>query len=97
MARRAVSRDNFKGLFALFALAAQHNENYAGASRLIDLFASSRNIPDDLLDLWSERAEVVGAEAVGEQLCRQAHAVADGNSNYDHASAFLHALVKVLH
>ena len=96
MARRAVSRDDFRGLFALFAFAAQHNENHKGASRLLHLFMSSRQIPDDLLDLWSERAEAVGFEAVGDQLCRCAHAVADGNSTYDHASAFLHALLKAL-
>jgi hypothetical protein len=33
---------------------------------------------------------------MGEQLCLRAHAVADGSSSYDHASAFLHALLKAL-
>ncbi|WP_027544994.1 hypothetical protein [Bradyrhizobium sp. WSM2254] len=96
MARRAVSRDDFKGLFALFAFAAQHKENHNGASRLLHLFMSSRYIPDDLLDLWSECAEATGPETIGEQLCLRAHDVADGSSSYDHASAFLHALLKAL-
>lgn len=94
MARRAVSRDHFKGLFALFAFAALHNENHDGASRLLHLFTSSRYIPDDLLDLWSKYAEAIGPETVGEQLCQRAHAVADGSSSYAHASAFLHALLE---
>jgi hypothetical protein len=94
MARRAVSRDDFRSLFALFAFAAQQHENHDGASRLINLFMTSRNIPDDLLGQWSQRAEAIGSETIGDQLSVHAHAVADGNSRYDHASAFLHALLK---
>lgn len=96
MARRAVSRDEFRGLFALFAFAAQHHQKHDGASRLLHLFTSSQNIPDDLLDRWAERAEAIGPEAVGNELSLRAHAVADGNTSYDHASAFLHALLKAL-
>lgn len=86
MAMRAVSRDDFRGLFALFAFAARHNENHNGASRPLHLFTSSRDIPDNLLDLWSECAEAIGPETIGEHLCLRAHAVAEGRSSYDHAS-----------
>jgi hypothetical protein len=96
MPRRAVSRDDFRGLFALFAFAAQHHEKHDGASRLLQLFTSSRNISDDLLDRWAERTEAIGSKAEGNELSLRAHAVADGNTSYDHASAFLHALLKGL-
>ncbi len=96
MAQRAVSREHFRGLFALYACAAQHGENCEGAIRLLRLFASSESISDDLLDRWVERADAVGSGAVGYELGLRAHAVADGHSNYDHASAFLHALLKAL-
>jgi len=96
MAPRLVSREDFRGLFALYAFAAQLNNNHAGASRLLKLFASSPNISDSLLDRWSERVEALNPEIVGSVLGPCAHAVADGNVNYDHASAFLHALLKTL-
>ncbi|WFU46055.1 hypothetical protein QA640_45680 (plasmid) [Bradyrhizobium sp. CB82] len=96
MARRAVSRDDFRSFFAFHAFAAELNKNHDGASRLLKLFTSSRDICDDLLDLWSERAEALGPETVGGVLNPRVHAVADGDINYDHASAFLHALLKTL-
>ncbi|WP_315828632.1 hypothetical protein, partial [Bradyrhizobium sp. SZCCHNG3015] len=74
----------------------QLNRNPDGASRLLNLFTSSQNISDELLDRWAERAEAIGPEAVGSVLCPHAHAVADGNTSYDHASAFLQALLKKL-
>lgn len=96
MAQRSVSREDFRGLFALYACAAQLHKKHDGASRLLNLFDSSRDISDDLLHLWSERVQAVGAETVGSVLCPRARAVADGDANYDHASAFLHALLKAL-
>jgi hypothetical protein len=96
MAQRSVSREDFRGLFALYACAAQLHKKNAGASRLLNLFESSRDITDDLLHLWSERVEAVSAETVGNVLCPRARAVADGKANYDHASAFLHAMLKAL-
>ncbi|MDN5003912.1 hypothetical protein ACFQZO_24040 [Bradyrhizobium sp. GCM10027634] len=96
MSRRSVSRDHFRGLFALYAFAAEHSENHDGAARLLHLFISSQSISDDLLDYWADRADAIGSETLGHELGLRAHAVADGNSNYDHASAFLHALLKSL-
>jgi len=93
MAKRTVSRDDFRGFFALYALAAQHDNKLEGAFRLLKLFTSSRSISDNLLDLWSERVEALDPEAVGNVLCPRARAVGDGTANYDHASDFLHALL----
>src|SRR3954469_591996 len=75
MAQRSVSREDFRGLFALYACAAQLNKKHDGASRLLNLFDSSRDISDDLLHLWSERVEAVSAETVGSVLCPRARAV----------------------
>ncbi len=94
MSPRTVSRDDFRGLFALYSFAARHDHDHDGASRLLNLFISSRSIPDDLLNRWSEAAEGLGPEAVGHMLRLRAHAVADGDEIYDHASAFLHALLQ---
>lgn len=96
MAKRTVSQDDFRGLFALYALTARHNHNQKGADRLMRLFTSSGDIADDLLDLWSERADKLGPETVGAMLCPRARAVANGVMDYDHASDFLHALLRDL-
>jgi hypothetical protein len=96
MAQLAVSRDAFRGLFALFAFGEQLNKNPDGACRLLNLFTSSQHISDELLDRWAERAEAAGSETVGSVLCPDARATADGSASYDHASAFLQALLKKL-
>jgi hypothetical protein len=51
----AVSRDAFRSFFALYAAKAHHDNKPEGEYRLMNLFGSSENIPDDLLDLWSAR------------------------------------------
>lgn len=93
---RAVSRDDFLCLFALYAFAARHHKQHDRASRPLKLFASSRTSSDDLLDQWSERAEASGPEVVGSVLSPRARAVTDDDANYDHASALLHAFLKAL-
>ncbi|CUT12690.1 hypothetical protein BF49_3770 [Bradyrhizobium sp.] len=96
MAWRAVSREDFRSLFALYAFVAKHNRNHDGEHLLLTLFTSSRNIPDDLLIEWSERVEPLNPETVGGVLCPRARAVAKGEARYDHASAFLHSVLKAL-
>lgn len=96
MAQCAVSRDDFRSLFALYTFVAKRNRNHDAAHRLLTLFTSSRNIPDDLLMEWSERVEASDPQAVGSVLCPHARAVAEGNAHYDHASAFLHTVLKAL-
>ena len=87
MAQRSVSREDFRGLFALYACAAQLHKKHAGASRLLNLFESSRDISDDLLHLWSERVEAVSAETVGSVLCPRARAVSATPTSSDDPSA----------
>ncbi|MDA9437048.1 hypothetical protein XH88_35775 [Bradyrhizobium sp. CCBAU 51627] len=96
MPQRAVSREDFRGLFAFYVFVARHDNKHDGASRLLKLFTSSQNISDELLDQWSERADALGAERVGSVLGPRTRAVANGDANYDHASAFLHALLTAL-
>jgi hypothetical protein len=96
MFMRAASRDDFRSLFTLDAFAARHNKQHDRASRLLKLFAPGRTTSDDVLDQWSARVEATGPEIVGSVLGPRARAVADDDANYDHASAFLHALLKAL-
>ena len=96
MAKPAVSRDAFRGFFALFAVKAHHDNQSEGEYRLMKLFGSSEDIPDDLLDLWSARADSLGPETISGLLCPRAREIADGSVSYDHASDFLHALLREL-
>lgn len=94
MAKPAVSRDAFRGLFALYA-AKPHYDN-DGENRLLKLFGSSDHIPDGLLDLWSTRTrtELLSPQIAGSALSPVAHEVASGSARYDHASDFLHRLLQ---
>lgn len=96
MAKPAVSRDAFRSFFALYAAKAHHDNKPEGEYRLMKLFGSSENIPDDLLDLWSARADSLGPETVSGVLCPRARDIANGSVSYDHASDFLHALLREL-
>ena len=96
MAKPAVSRDAFRGLFALYAAKAHHDNKRDGEYRLLKLFGSSEDIPDSLLDLWSDRAEVLGPDTIGTILTPRTREVADGGATYDHASDFLHAVLRDL-
>lgn len=96
MVRIAVSRDAFRGLFALYAADAHHEQKHHCEYSLTKLFKSSDDIPDGLLDLWSERVNTLDSETVGNVLCPRAREVADGRAEYDHASDFLHALLREL-
>ena len=93
---RAVSRDDFRSLFAIDAFAARHNTQHDRASRLLKLFTSGRTTSDDLLDQWPERVEAPEPEIDRAVIGPRARAVADDDANYDHASALLHALLKAL-
>ncbi|MCA1386058.1 MULTISPECIES: hypothetical protein [unclassified Bradyrhizobium] len=96
MAQRAVSREDVQSLFAFYAFVARHHNKHDGASRWLKLFTSSQNLSDERLNQWSERVDAVGPEMVGRVLDPRARAVVDGDANYDHASAFLHARLKAL-
>ena len=64
MAKPAVSRDAFRGLFAFYAAKAHHDDKAEGKNRLLRLFGSAEYIPDRLLQQWSETADLLGPETV---------------------------------
>lgn len=92
MAKPAVSRDAFRGLFAFYAAKAHHEHD--GEHRLLKLFASTKDIPDYVLELWSDRTQVLDPEIVSSMLVPRTRQIADGSARYDHASDFLHALLR---
>ncbi|MCA1510546.1 hypothetical protein [Bradyrhizobium sp. NBAIM01] len=96
MAKSSVSRDAFRGLFAFNPVKAHHEQNAVAEGRLFKLFGSSDHIPDGLLELWSSRTELIGPEAVGNIVSPLAHQILDGGAQYNHASDFLHRLLREL-
>jgi hypothetical protein len=96
MAKPSVSRDAFRGLFAFYAAKAHHDHNDVAEGRLLELFGSSQHIPDGLLELWSSRTELIDPEAVGNIMSPLAHQILDGGEQYNHASDFLHRLLREL-
>ena len=86
----------FRGLFAFYAAKAHHDHNVEGEESLLKLFGSVDGISDRLLQSWSEKADLLGPEIVGDMMEPRAHRIAEGNLHYDHASDFLHALLRDL-
>ncbi|MCJ9729561.1 hypothetical protein [Bradyrhizobium sp. PRIMUS42] len=96
MGKPAVSRDAFRGLFAFYAAKAHHDHKPEGEHLLLRLFGSSEDIPDNLLLLWSDRVDLLGSETVGRLIEPHARQITNGNAQYDHASDFLHAVLRDL-
>ncbi|MCK1401277.1 hypothetical protein IVB45_09875 [Bradyrhizobium sp. 4] len=96
MAKPAVSRDAFRGLFALYWAKAHHDHKAEAEECLLTLFGSAEYIPDRLLQQWSEKADLLGPEAVGSVVEPRAREIASGGARYDHASDFLHSLLRDL-
>ncbi|MHB0791136.1 hypothetical protein [Bradyrhizobium sp. 5.13L] len=96
MTRVVFSREAFRELFAFYAAKAHHDQKHEGEHSLIKLFKSSEDIPEGLLDLWSERVSRVNSETVDNVVCPYARSIVEGRADYDHASDFLHALLKEL-
>jgi len=93
---RAIFRDDLRSLFALYTCASPARKQHDRASRLLKLLTSGRRTTDDLLNHWSARVAAPGPESGGSVLSPCARGIADDNANHDHASAFLHALLKQL-
>jgi len=96
MAKPAVSRDALRGLFAFYAAKAHHDYKAEAEDCLSRFFGSAEYIPDRLLQQWSEKADLVGPETVGSVVEPRAHELASGRARYDHASDFLHSLLRDL-
>jgi hypothetical protein len=96
MGKPAVSRDAFRGLFAFYAAKAHHDHKTEGEHRLLKLFGSAEDIPDALLLQWSDRVELLGSETVGRTVSPRVRQITNGNAQYDHASDFLHTLLRDL-
>jgi hypothetical protein len=93
MGKPVVLRDSFRGLFAFMRPA---HCNGIAEDRLLRLFGSSEDIPDDLLERRSTRTGLLGSEAVGNDLSPLALEIVDGSAQDDHASDFLHRLLREL-
>lgn len=93
---RAISREDFRSLFARHAFADRPNQQHDRVSRLVKLLTFGRTTSDDLLNHWSEHIEALGPEIANSMLAPRARAVADNDAKYDHASALLPLLLKEL-
>ena len=91
---RAISRDDFRDFLALYQSADRHDKQHDRAFRLRKLLTSGRTTSDDLL--LSKHMEAPGPEIARSVVSPCASATADDDANHDHASAFLHALLKAL-
>jgi hypothetical protein len=96
MGKPAVSRDAFRGLFAFYAAKAHHDHKTEGEHCLLKLFGSAEDIPDALLLQWSDKVEFLGSEAVGRLVSPRVRQITNGTAQYDHASDFLHTLLRDL-
>ncbi|MCK1317597.1 MULTISPECIES: hypothetical protein [unclassified Bradyrhizobium] len=93
MAKPAVSRNAFRALFAFYAKADhKHNGDYC----VLKLPGSAQGIPDRLLQQWSHQADLPGAEAIASTLEPRTREIVNGRKRYDHASDFLHVLLRDL-
>jgi len=93
MAKPAVSRNTFRGLFAFYAKA---DHKHDGEYCALKLFGSAQDIPDRLLQQWSHQADLPGAEAIASTLEPRTRKIVNGRKRYDHASDFLHVLLRDL-
>jgi len=93
MSKPAASRDAFSGLFAFFAAKAHHEQQHDREHHLFKLFRSSKEIPENFLEA-ANSAEPVGCQNVGKVASSRTRKIADGGAGYDHASDFLHVLLR---
>ena len=93
MAKLAVSRNRFRGLFAVYAKA---DHKHDGEYRVLKLFGSAEDIPDRLLQRWSHEADLPDAETIASTREPRTGDIVNGRKRYDHASDFLHVLLRDL-
>jgi hypothetical protein len=80
IAKPAVSRDAFRGLFAFYVAKAHHDHKAEGEECLLKLCGSAEDIPDRLLQQWSDRADLLGSETVGSIVEPRAHEITGGGA-----------------
>jgi hypothetical protein len=93
MAKTVVSRNTFRGLFAFYAKA---DHKHDGEYCVLKLFGSAQDVPDRLLQQWSHQADLPGTEVIASTLEPRTREIVNGRRRYDHASDFLHVLLRDL-
>ncbi|RXH28258.1 hypothetical protein XH99_14980 [Bradyrhizobium nanningense] len=96
MGKPFVSRDAFRGLLAFYAAKAHHDHKPRSEHCLLGLFGSEEDVPDPLLLQWPRRSELLGSETIGRLMDPFLGQHTHGNAQYDHASDFLHTLLRDL-
>ncbi|MGY0574733.1 hypothetical protein ACTGJ9_029755 [Bradyrhizobium sp. RDM12] len=96
MGKPAVSRDAFRGLFAFYARRLITTTSPRANIPFLKMFGSADDIPDTLLQQWSDRVELLGSETGGRLKDPRVRQITNGNVQYDHASDFLHTLLRDL-
>lgn len=96
MGKPSVSRDAFRGLFAFYAAKAHHDHKPQGEHCLPQLFGSEEDIPDTLLLRRPSRRDLLGSKTIGGSRDPIVGQLTHGNAQYDHASDFLHTLLRDL-
>jgi hypothetical protein len=93
---KPASRDAFRGLVAFYAAKAHHDHKHDGEYCVSKLFGSAQDIPDRLLPQWSDEAELLGSETIAPTPEPRVREIPNDRARYDHASDFLHALLRDL-
>lgn len=81
---------------AFDAAKARHDHKHHGEYCVLKLLGSAQDFPDRLLQQWSDEAELLGSETIAPTPEPRARENANDCSRYDHASNFLHALLRDL-
>ena len=92
MAQRAIFRSDFGDFIALYLWAIDYNENRYDASRLHRLLVPTRSTCEDLLEPTPDSAG--GYNPISGGTFGPSDQAVDRAAKYDHASAFLHAVLK---
>ena len=94
MGKPAVSRDAFRGLLAFHAAKPHHSAKPRGGYLFVRLFGHAEDVPDALVLQWSDKSKVLASETVGQLMDPLVREIPNGNAQYDHASDFLHRLLR---
>nr|WP_247474599.1 hypothetical protein [Bradyrhizobium sp. 30] len=85
-----------KDCYAPIGLTQQGGPHRRETYCVLKLPGSAQGIPDRLLQQWSHQADLPGAEAIASTLEPRTREIVNGRKRYDHASDFLHVLLRDL-